>query len=338
MKIAVIGVGGFVGSHIVRHLSARGHTVVGYGRTSDSPLGFEKFGEYREWDITQPPRTVSDADAVIHAAGYVDFWGDYREVWETNVSSLKNVISFASQAKQFVYISTANVYGPYEKKEVSESDEYDRRQGNVYAHTKRAAEKYIWEHAQNKSIGILRPHAVYGPGDRTLAPRILEKIRSGAFYVPGGGFSKISVTHVGNICEAVSVLLSSFGEGKEIFNVADSRSVTFKDVLARLFQSISLNVRIVSIPQRAAWIMGGLAELWALVTRSRPFLSRDLVNQTCHESTVSIKKITALGYSAPYDLDSGLQDFAPWIDSLGGVERYLESPKETVWKGRYCTY
>ena len=63
------------------------------------------------------------------------------------------------------------------------------------------AEREVGRH--RRGAVILRPHAVYGPGDTTLLPRLLHARRLGRLIAVGDGRNRISLTHVDNLVQAV---------------------------------------------------------------------------------------------------------------------------------------
>ena len=121
MKIGITGATGFVGSHLVRHLSSQGHNIVAYGRSKPAE-NLLKFADFRLWDITRPILERCEADIFIHCAGFVDTWGCYRDMYDLNVMGTKRALEFAEGAEHFIYMSTASVYNPWYGKHLATED------------------------------------------------------------------------------------------------------------------------------------------------------------------------------------------------------------------------
>src|ERR1044071_7717518 len=169
MLIAVTGATGFVGGRVTATLTARGHVVLAFGRRP-SPLV-----NYRKWDISSGPIDAPAADAVVHCAGMVSDWGPSPAFLAANVTGTRNVLASFESARRFVYVSSASVYAS--GRDIREDAPYPPRYTSDYARTKMLAEREILA-ADRLSI-ILRPRAVYGPGDTTLLPRLLAARRFG---------------------------------------------------------------------------------------------------------------------------------------------------------------
>jgi nucleoside-diphosphate-sugar epimerase len=145
--IAITGVTGFLGSHLARSLYSDGYKIIGFGRAKKPSSEIYKYSEYVRWDITKSFSKIREsADFFIHTASYVKFWGDKKEIYDTNVVGTVNAINTAKKmhSKTFVYISSASVYDPFlDKINVAESAPYAKRYLNYYAETKVQAEKIV---------------------------------------------------------------------------------------------------------------------------------------------------------------------------------------------------
>ena len=183
-------------------LGARGHRVLAYGRRAqcEMPAG----AVYRAWDLTRG--SLADLpqlpDAVVHCAGSVTHWGPQAALYAANVLGTLAVLRTFSASRRVVHISTASVYDPHVPKDlVDEQAGYASRYLNAYALTKMQAECAV--RATGRPAIVLRPHAVYGPGDRTLLPRLLAARRWAGCRSVGDGHNRVSVTHVDNLVHAI---------------------------------------------------------------------------------------------------------------------------------------
>ena len=190
MIVAITGASGFCGRAVTAEARARGHTVITMGRGP---------GSDRRWDAERPERPdLAGTDAVIHLAAAV---GDpepgpaaaarYRLVNVDGTARLRE----AAGGRPVVHVSSASVYrpGPYDRP-LTEDHPADR-QRNAYGRTKAQAED-----AAGEAV-ILRPRAVYGPGDPHLLPRLRRVVRGGRAWLPGPDVP-LSLTAAPNLATA----------------------------------------------------------------------------------------------------------------------------------------
>lgn len=273
MRIAVTGAGGFVGRAVVRAARAAGWTVHPLTRA--------------EWDVTSPaPPGLVQVDAVVHAAAAVSDWGAPAPVWRANLDGTRNVAA-AFPGARLVHISTSSVYDPFRPTvQGREAEAPVRRYLTPYAASKAAAERALTGRADTV---ILRPHAVYGPGDRTLLPRVLGAVRGGALLLPGDGESLQSLTHVDNLT-AATLLACDPATAPGTYNVADAGPVRIGDALRELLAERGRTVRVAPVPLRATGAAATVAEtLWRLCRSERPpRLTRYAVSHLAMERTLDL--------------------------------------------------
>ncbi len=291
--IVVTGATGFVGGRLVSALSQRGHEVIAFGRRPAPMLP-----NYQRWDISvgpiDPPRAV---DAVVHCAGLVSDWGSPSAFVAANVIGTRHVLQSFAAAPRFVYVSTASVYDPASSTiRLTEAAPYARSYLNNYARTKMLAECEI--RGSGRPSIILRPHAVYGPGDTTLLPRLLAARRFGHLLMAGNGRNVVSITHVDNLVQAiVRAIEGPLDQG--IFNIADALTAPLDTVLRTLLRRLGLPQCVVYVPRAVAWpaarALDGVYR--SLGLRHAPLLTPYMVRQLAHEYTLDITAARrVLGY------------------------------------------
>lgn len=153
MNILVTGGAGFLGSHLVDALTARGHHVTVFDRAQSRWLGAHAIGELS--DPGALAAAVAGVDAVYHLAGFADLNAAKTQPLETvhaNIVGTVNLLEAmrAAGVTRLLFASTAYVYS---------------RDGGFYRCSKQACESYIEEYARTFGLRytIIRYGSLYGP-------------------------------------------------------------------------------------------------------------------------------------------------------------------------------
>ena len=300
MLIAVTGATGFLGGCVVESLANRGHDVLAFGRRPPAAFRHAGLAAYTPWDITQGPRPPTGpraVDAVVHCAGTVTDWGSATEFEAVNVRGTEAVLASFPQNARFVHVSTSSVYDHRRPAgAIQETARYARRPLNDYVRTKIAAEQAVLGSA-HPSV-ILRPHAIYGPGETKLLPRLLAARRFGRLLAVGDGRNRISLTHVDNLVQVVERAIEP-GSPTGIFNVADSEAEPLGGLLRALLLAFGLAPRVVYLPRVVAWPIAATMEsaFRAIRAERPPLLTRYIVAQLASECVLDIRQAqNLLGY------------------------------------------
>ncbi|WP_214403818.1 NAD-dependent epimerase/dehydratase family protein [Pseudonocardia lacus] len=286
-RLAVTGATGFVGGAVRRAAEDAGWSVLGLGRRA---------GADRRWDITDGPLTdPPDVDAVVHCAGSASDTADRRAQWAANVEGTANVLASFPGAR-FVHVSTASVYDPLRPTALADEDRAPvARYPDAYGASKAAAERLV--RARRPDAVVLRPHAVYGPGDTTLLPRVLAAVRGGTLVAVGDGTQRISLTSVDNLAQAC--LLAARGGATGVFNITDDAPVPLADALAAVLAARGVAARVRFVPLAVAFPLACAAELahrWR-GAGGAPRLTRYAARHLARERTLDITRArTELGY------------------------------------------
>jgi nucleoside-diphosphate-sugar epimerase len=239
VRVAVTGASGFVGGAACTALLRAGHDVVGLGRRPRPP-GLPGAVDYRRHDLARGPAAgLPDVGAVVHCAASVDDWAPLAQQRPATVDGTRHALATWPRAR-FVHVSTASVYPPWRRGVVHEDDGPDASVEGPYSRAKAEAERVV---AQAVSSGrdaiVLRPHAVYGPGDPTLLPRLLDAVRvvrgRRVLVVPGWSTTRIHLTSVELLARVCAVSVRSSVGG--VVNVADAAPLPLAAALDQAFRA-----------------------------------------------------------------------------------------------------
>ena len=309
MRVAVTGASGFLGSALMRYLISAKVEVLGFGRRQKhelTPGSLPRHALYLPWDLTESPYRVDVPafrgrvpDVVVHAAGIADDQASADELKRVNVDGLL-MLARAFPKARIVHISSSSVYDlRVASQDVAEFQGPAARPFGAYAASKCHAEGELARlAARGREVVVLRPHAVYGPGDRTLLPRLLEAAKRG-LPLPDGGRVPHMLTHVENLAQAVH--LSLRGE-VGTYNVTDPEPVLLRDAIEYAAYLKGVKPRIIDVPFPILDVVARVSEAGARLGR-RPRLTRYVVAQLGRERTYDLTAARVeLGYQ-PFSTD-----------------------------------
>jgi dihydroflavonol-4-reductase len=211
MQALVTGANGFTGSHLVKLLQQRGHTVVGLVRQS-SDLSRLKgcqvrlvYGDIADRDALRAAMT--GVDIVFHTAAYVELGlVDAAKMAQVNVEGTRAVIEVAQDLgiAKLVYCSTIGIFGDTQGRVIDET--FQRTQidfSSAYDSTKYAAQQLIDQAAaRGLPVVSVMPSGIFGPDDPHFLP-VLQAFRRGRLKVWAGGQRITGIVHVDDLAEAM---------------------------------------------------------------------------------------------------------------------------------------
>jgi len=331
-RIAVTGASGFVGRRVVAALTAEGAAVEAFGRRDDPGLPAVA---YTRWDIAGGPLDPRPpVDALVHCAGMVTDWGPRAGFQRCHVDGTRHVLASFPEPCPVVHVSTASVYDPrLDKRLLSEDAPTDGGHLNAYSRSKARAEPLV--RARHAAI-VLRPHALYGPGDTVLLPRLLEARRGGRLIAAGDGRNQVSLTHVDNLVDAILLSLRALlaGASGGIYNIADDAPVVMDDALRAVLVACGLAPRVSYLSRPLAYALGAMLELAGntLHLARAPRLTRYRVVQVADDFVLDLARARReLGYRPVRDLASfiaagGLADAAAGLRAAAGASSTSSRP------------
>ncbi|GGZ61245.1 NAD-dependent epimerase [Streptomyces subrutilus] len=292
LRIAVTGASGFCGGHVARAAAAAGSEVLCVGRRP-GPVG-----EHRFWDATRGEPDLAGADLVVHCAAAV---GDPAPgspaealMREVNVGGTERLLR-AAAGRPVVWVSSASVYDPRPDRSLVGEDHPRGGHLNAYGRTKAAGEAL----ALAAGAVVLRPRAVYGPGDTQLLPRLLSRVRAGTLLLPGPDVP-LSLTAVENLASAC---LAAADWGAGAYNIADARPYARDAAVRAVLRAHGVRARVRHVPPGLARTAARVAQ--ALAT-GEPALTRYAVDQLAHPVVLDVRRARSRGWSPGRTLEDYL--------------------------------
>ncbi|HEX3999454.1 MAG TPA: NAD-dependent epimerase/dehydratase family protein [Pirellulales bacterium] len=326
MHALVTGANGFLGRYIVEQLLARGDRVRALVR-SDSPELRSAGAEIAVADIRDRQATIAACagiDVVFHVAGLSGIWGPWEAYYGVNVAGTENVLEGCRQhgIGRLVYTSSPSVtFDGRDQCGIDESAPYASRWLCHYPHTKAIAEQRVLAaNAAAMHACALRPHLIWGPGDRHLVPRLLERARYGELRRVGSGKNLIDMIYVENAArahlQAADALASNPGIAGRAYFISQGEPVNCWAWIDRLLGLGGLPPLRRSIPTGVAWYAGALLETYHrwFCPDEEPRMTRFLAAQLGRSHYFDIRRARDdFGYRAVVSTDEGMERLGRYL-------------------------
>ena len=309
MQIALTGATGFIGRRLCVTLAQDNHRVRALARNREAAARLlDPRTEILRGDLDSPEalrRLVSGCDAVIHLAGAVR--GAKRQDFDAvNVAGtaqlLRAMDAVAAQVPLLFFSSLAA-----------------REPGlSHYARSKHLAEELLRAGTRERPCLILRPPAVYGPGDRELLPVFRFMARTGLAPAAGSAAARLSLLFVDDLGTLVSAWLGTAGELTGTFPLHDGHAggYCWSDIAAIVAAQAGRVVRVWEFPRLPLDLLArgnaGLARLLAY----QPMLTPEKLRELRHPDWVCANDgiTAALGWKPRIELSAGLRLTPGWSD------------------------
>lgn len=325
MKILVTGGTGFTGKALVRRLLDQGHEVVAL----DYKEGL-KTQELRDWGAQVVLGSVTDKEVVRRAMDGVEvvhhLAAAFREMnvpdsyyWEVNVGGTRNVLEAAREqgVRKLIYCSTCGVHGNIDNPPGGEDAPI--QPADYYQRTKYEAEPLVREyHERGLPSVILRPAAIYGPGDPERFFLIYRRVARGRFPMFGNGKTYYHPLYIDNLVDAfVLAMRDGVGDG-EAYLIADEEYVEIEDLVRRVARSLGVEVRMPHYPVWPVVAAGHVVEKVCRPFGVTPPIFPRRVDWYRQNRAFKIDKAKRdLGYQPAVGLDEGLRRTAEWYRQEG---------------------
>lgn len=312
MRILITGTSGFVGSAIATELKAAKHEVHGMSRTKSRP---DSVTYDHLFDLTRQLVLDISFDVVIHCAALSSPWAHPDAYHKNNIVATKNIIDFCNKkpGTHLIFISSSSVH--YENKDqfnLNEASILPVVAVNEYARTKKLCEELIKQY-QGPWL-IVRPRAVYGPGDTVLFPRILRAAKAKRLPLIERSDGKPiygDLIYIGNLTSYISKMIEQTATGT--FILTNNMPVNTKDFLLNVLSELNYAVPKRKISMRKAMFIARISE----------FISATLFNY--REPPITRFGVGVFAYSKTFDVSKTIRSFGnPDYTNQQGVDHFIQ--------------
>lgn len=315
----VTGASGFIGGQLVERLLAAGRPVRALSRRPLPDLAARGvaviIGDLD--NLGALVQGCTGATTVFHVAGRVGVWGPAREFFHANVEGTSNVIVAcrAARVPRLVYTSSPSVvYQGRDLAGVDESAPLCTEAPCAYPTSKAAAERLVQAaHGEDLATVSLRPHLVWGPGDKNVVPRVLALARQGRLKIIGPGRNRVDVTHIANVIDAhllAEQALAAPGgpAGGRAYFITNGEPVVLWDWINQLLRGVGAREITSHVPLGVAYAAGGVMEaLWRVLPfQGEPPMTRFVAKEMATDHWFDISAARRdLGYSPRVTVAAG---------------------------------
>ncbi len=308
--VAVTGATGFIGQTICRRLHDKGWKVRALLRSAGRAQALKSV--VQEWvsgDLDDQPaltKLVRNSGAVVHCAGAVR--GATRQAFDrVNVEGLQNLLDAilaCGRPPRLLAMSSLAAREP---------------QLSFYAASKRRGEELLERQTRHLNWIVLRPPAVYGPGERELLP-LFRLMATGLAPVLGGRDARFSMVYSEDIARLVQAWLQQDPGPSGIYSLHDGKQGGYgwSDVSATVSQICQRSVHEFSVPSSmltvAAWVNRGLASWLGYSPMLTPEKLRELRHPDWVCDNEAIQQV--LDWQPRMQLEQGLRHTPGWCSRL----------------------
>ena len=321
MKVLVTGATSLIGRYTVRRLRERGDDVTTLQRGPGDPDVRAVRGS-----VTDPAaveRACAGQDAVIHLAAKVGATGGWADFERINVAAAAMLIDAARRVgvRSFVHVSSPSVAHAGRSLIGAGADPADPARARGHYSRSKALGEIMALQASSADLPVvaIRPHLIWGPGDRQLVGRVVDRARQGRLAVVRSGTALVDTIYVDNAADA---LVAALDRGPQLagraFVISNGEPRTVNELMARVLAAAGLRATPRHVPLVVAQLGGTLVEqIWARSGRTGdPPMTRFVAEQlaTAHWFRQAETRV-ALQWTPVVTLDEGFDRLADWYRS-----------------------
>ena len=318
--VLVTGGTGFTGRYMLKKLCALDYTVRAIKRPNSDISGLTdlpiEWFEGEVYDSKLLNKAMKGVAQVYHlAAAYRTTNLPDQELIDVHLTSTQIIAKVALQQTDFerlVLVSTIGVLGHVENPPINEDAPYNP--GDLYQSTKADAEKWLIEYSSktNLPFTIVRPAAIYGPGDR----RLLKFYKMAKLpLIPLIGFSKglYHMIHVEDLVEFIWFTTTSKETLTNIYICGNPQANTLQQMLTTIAQHYGKKARFFRIPATPLFWFANAVDFVSKKINVEPFIYPRRVAFFTKDRSFDTSKMNSLdGFEYKYSEQAGLLQLADW--------------------------
>ncbi len=339
LTYAVFGANGFLGGSLYKRLIAEGKKVIGCDIRK--PQNIPESEEFFEGDVRKSKdveKICSKADVVFNTVAIIDWTPKKQQLlYDVNVTGNQNIIDacLAHDVKKYLFTSSIDVvFDGTPIKNGNETIPYPKKHLDNYSHSKMLAE--IAALNANGKNGMatcsLRTAGMYGPGDRTRLPSVIDFLREGKYMSIGDRKAVFNHVYVENcsyahVLAAEKLALDSPLAGQAYF-ITDGDATNFYDFFPPILTQLGYEVPTKSLPLGIAMFIARISETLTKLkgkgSEKPPLLTKYTVTSTARDFSFNHEKATRdFAYEPIVSFQDAQQATVAWLQKNGyGREKH----------------
>jgi nucleoside-diphosphate-sugar epimerase len=303
--IALTGGTGFLGGHVIESLLSAGYEIKALTRRPQDDRDNVTWVEGSLSDTDSLKELCKGASCLINLAGLTKAL-NRDAFFDVNVNDTKNLFDAAASQniKNVLHISSLAAREP---------------RLSHYGASKAGSEMLLTARKWPFSWTIIRPPAIYGPGDKEIL-KLLKATKLGILPAPGSTKNRFSMIHARDLADAITELVQNT-EHTAIHEIDDGKAGGYqlKDVAEALSGDGKKPPRTFSLPFWAIGTIGAVNGLIASAINRPAMLTLSTARYLCHPNwTIREGRRPKLAnWSPQFDLKSGLEDTTDWYRKNG---------------------
>jgi nucleoside-diphosphate-sugar epimerase len=312
--IALTGATGFAGRHAVIALMGRGYRIRALARRPAAaalPAEVELVAGDLD-DQGALDRLVAGADAAVHVAGAITALTahDYFRVNAHGTVAMAEAARRAGVAR-FVHLSSLSAREP---------------KLSSYGASKRAGEDAIAALMAPLNAIVLRPPAVYGPGDKATLPLLRELTRPIA-AIPGRRDARFSLIHVSDLAQIIVDAIETGQQGIHEISDQTSGGYGWPDLLEVASAARGTPIRAIFLPRAIPEAVAYAAEMVARLRGQAGMINRGKIAELYHSDWVT--GTGGLSLPRPITFARGFPETLAWYREAGWLPRVAPADRNS---------
>ena len=262
MNILITGIHGFVGSNLVERFSFE-NTIYGLDIVSPQKEGVVRTYSWKDLEQGKIPKGI---DAIIHLAGKAHDTRNQSKAqiyFDINTGLTQKIYDYFldSSAKKFIFFSSVKAAADKVEGDVLTENVVPSPKG-PYGESKIKAEEYIkskW--SAEKSIYILRPCMIHGPGNKGNLNLLYNVVRTGMPWPLAAFDNRRTFTSVDNLCYVIGRLIEGTAPGG-VYNMGDDESLSTNELITVICSVLGKKPRLLHVEKG---VMTGLARVGGIL-------------------------------------------------------------------------
>lgn len=323
MRALVTGSTGFIGTHLVTALVARGWQVRCLVRATSNrtPLAAQQVeyvvGALQDRDALR--QAVQGVDLIFHLAGVtkVRYPAEYDRI---NYGGTQTLLDACAESRptlrKLLYISSIAAAGPSPTGVPLKESDAPQPIG-PYGRSKLRAEAAVLACKGQLPVLVLRPSAIYGPRDSNFLP-LFRAVKCGVLPHVGRQDIAVDLCFVTDLVHGMVAAAENPQGLGEVFFLGGTRH-TWREMGQEIARLLRTQPRDIYIPRAAVLAAASLADGWARLRRRPSLLSRANVHERLQPYWVceSTKAYHTFGYTPRTPLAQGLEQTLQWYQEVG---------------------